>query len=131
MPQSSPFVDLSISFSSNPFNSDLMVTKNATAIQRSLYDLILTKPGERFFNPNVGCGVSGLLFEPLNFVTAGTIKNQIEYTVNAFEPRVILQNVDVEIDDNNNAFNVILSYIIVGQPNTTQQTTLILNSTRS
>ena len=116
MPISKSFKDLSITFDKNPVTNDLLVTKNDAAIKRTITNLILTKPGERFFNPNIGCNVSGLLFEPLDFITAGLIVDEIKYTITAFEPRVILNEVEVEIDDYNNAFDVIIEYTIIGQP---------------
>jgi len=114
MPVSKIFKDLSITFDKHPVTDDLLVTKNEAAIKRSVYNLILTKPGERFFNPNIGCNVSQLLFEPLDFVTAAVIRQEIEYTINAFEPRVKLKSVEVDINEDQNAFEVIIDYLIVG-----------------
>jgi len=114
MPSSTTFKDLSITFDKNPVTNDLLVTKNDAAIKRSIYNLILTNPGERFFNLNIGCGVKNLLFEPLDFITAANIRDEIEYTVRAFEPRVVLKNVDVDINEDQNAFEVIIDYTIIG-----------------
>lgn len=129
MPISKSFKDLSITFDKHPVTDDLLVTKNDAAIKGSVYNLILTKPGERFFNPNIGCSVSGLLFEPLNFITAGSIKSEIEYTIKAFEPRVRLQDVEVEMDEDNNGFDVIISYTIIGVPENVQNLNFFLGST--
>jgi hypothetical protein len=130
MPQSVSFTDLDITFDKHPITSDLMVTKNATAIQRSIYDLILTLPGEIFFDPNVGCLVNNLLFEPLDLITASMIQKEIQYTIDSFEPRVSLTGVVVNIDDENNAFNIDISYNIIGKPIGQQQLQMILYSTR-
>lgn len=129
MPTSKSFKDLSITFDKSPVTDDLLVTKNDAAIKRSVTNLILTKPGERFFNPNIGCGVSGFLFEPLDFITAGLIKDEIRYTINAFEPRVILKDVQVDIDDDNNGFEVIIEYNIIGQPENVQNLQFFLERT--
>jgi len=126
MPISKSFKDLSITFDKNPVTNDLLVTKNDAAIKRTITNLILTKPGERFFNPNIGCNVSGLLFEPLDFITAGLIADEIKYTITAFEPRVILNEVEVEIDDYNNAFDVIIEYTIIGQPESVENLNFFL-----
>lgn len=129
MPTSKSFKDLSITFDKNPVTSDLLVTKNDAAIKRAIVNLILTKPGDRFFNPNIGCRISGLLFEPLDFITAGLVENEIRYTINAFEPRVILKNVEVEVDEDNNRFEVIIEYTIIGQPNSIQNSEFFLDRT--
>jgi phage baseplate assembly protein W len=129
MPTSKSFKDLSITFDKNPVTDDLLVTKNDAAIKRAIVNLILTKPGERFFNPNIGCSVTGLLFEPLDYITAGLINDEIRYTINAFEPRVKLLNVDADIDDENNGFNVIIEYTIIGQPENVQNLDFFLERT--
>jgi uncharacterized protein len=130
MPESRPFKDVSITFDSHPVTNDLLVTKNEAAIKRSIINLILTKPGERFFNPNIGSRVSDLLFEPFDFVTAGLIHDEIKYTIEAFEPRVSLNTINVYMDDNLNAFDVEIVYTIVGQPATPQNLNVILERTR-
>ena len=125
------FKDLSITFDKNPVTEDLLVTKDEESIKRSIFNLILTKPGERFFNPNIGCRVSTLLFESLDFITAALIKSEIEYTIGAFEPRVALKEVEVDINDNNNTFEVIILYTIIGQPDQVNTLEVILERTRA
>ena len=71
------FKDISLSLKVNPLNSDLIAIKNETAIARSIRNLILTDNGEKFFNPNLGSGVSGLLFEPITQLTASSIRTEL------------------------------------------------------
>ena len=42
------FKDLSMSFQVNPISSDLIATKNETAIARSVRNLVLTRPVKNF-----------------------------------------------------------------------------------
>jgi len=49
-------------------------------IKQSVKNLITTVPGERFFNPKIGSRITGLLFEPLDFINANLVKSEIEYT---------------------------------------------------
>lgn len=130
MPNQKVFKDLNITFEKSPVTKDLMVTKDSTAIKRSVMNLVLTNPGERFFSPNIGCKVRRLLFDPLDFITASAIKSEIEYTIKAFEPRVSLKQVDVELDEDNNGFNVIIDYTIIGDPTTTQTIDIFLERSR-
>ena len=94
-------------------------------------NLVLTRPGERFFNPNIGSKINAILFEPLDYITASLIQSEIEYTIKAFEPRVVLKEVGVDLDDDNNAFNVSIDYTIIGQPNTAQSIELFLQRNRA
>ena len=124
------FKDISLSFQSNPLNYDIIAIKNETAIARSVRNLILTQPGERFFNQNLGSGVSKALFENLDQISASVIKDEIENTINNYEPRVDLINVDVEPDYDNNEFNVTIRYYIVGIDVLPQQLSFALQPTR-
>ena len=63
------FKDLSMSLEVSPLNFDILATKNETAIARSVRNLVLTVPGERFFNPQVGSDISRSLFENMDLTT--------------------------------------------------------------
>tara|TARA_B100001996_G_scaffold18225_1_gene14983 strand:+ start:232 stop:633 length:402 start_codon:yes stop_codon:yes gene_type:complete len=124
------FKDVSASFKVNPLNEDLIAIKNETAISRSIRNLITTKPGERFFNPLLGSQVTGLLFENVDKLTASTITDEIRLTIENFEPRVELTDVDVVPDYNNGEFNVNIRYLIIGIDVLPQQLSFALQPTR-
>ena len=124
------FKDISASFQINPLNDDLIALKNENAIARALKNLVLTVPGEKPFQPNVGSNVSALLFENFDQLTAESIKSEIEYTINAYEPRVRLNKVDVSADYDSYEFHVTVSYYIVGIDVPVQQLTFALEPNR-
>ena len=124
------FTDLSMSLQVNPLNYDLIAIKNETSIARSMRNLVLTSPGERFFNPLLGSRVSRLLFDNLDSFTAREIESEIEYTINTFEPRVSLITVAVNPNYDNNEFNVTITYQIVGINVPPQQLVFVLQPTR-
>jgi hypothetical protein len=127
---SKAFRDIGSSFQVNPLNYDLIAIKNETAIARSLRNLVLTLPGERFFNQNLGSRVSRVLFENIDSVSSSIIQDEIENTINNYEPRVNLTSVNVSPDYDNNAFNVTINYIIVGIDVLPQQLEFALQQTR-
>jgi phage baseplate assembly protein W len=124
------FKDLSMSFLSNPVNHDLIGLKNESAIARSVRNLVLTLPGERFFNEGLGSRVSAALFENMDEMTAAYIQQEIEDTINTYEPRVKLDEVIVVPDYDNNQFDVTIVYEIVGIDVPAQQLTFALQPTR-
>ncbi len=124
------FKDVSSSFQSNPLSNDLLAIKNETAIARSVRNLVLTYQGERPFNQILGSKVSRLLFENVNEITASAIKDEIETTINNFEPRVNLLEVRVLPDYNGYEFNVNVRYEIVGIDASPQQLSFVLQPTR-
>ena len=127
---SQSFKDISMSFRVNPLNNDLVALKNANAIARSVRNIILTSPGEKFFNPDFGSNVSKLLFENLDEVTALAIRDEIETAINNYEPRVSLIDVEVTPDFDGNSLDAKIKYRIVGADIPPQQLEFVLLPTR-
>ena len=124
------FLDVSASFQVNPINNDVIVTRNENAIARALRNLIFTLPGEKPFQPLVGSNITGLLFENLDRITASSIKSEIEQTINNFEPRVSLNSVEVTPNFDNNEFDCVVDYDIIGIDVLPQQLSFALQPTR-
>ena len=127
---SKPFKDISATFQTNPLNSDLIALKNENAISRSIRNLILTQPGDKPFEPDLGSEVYESLFESLDQITASSIQQQIENTIIKYEPRVDLRDVTVSANIPNNAFDVLINYEIIGIEASRQQITFALELTR-
>ena len=124
------FKDLSMTFKRNPLNRDLIVLKNENAIARSIRNIILTTPGEKFFNEDFGSNVSKLLFDNLDPLTALEIKEQITFSIVNYEPRADLLQVDVTPDYDDGEFDVVITYKIVGVDAAAQQLSFALQPTR-
>ena len=109
------FKDISASFKSHPLTKDAIALKNASAIARSVRNIVLTSPGEKFFNPNFGSKISDSLFENMDDLSALAIKDEIENSIRKYEPRVILDNIKISPNFENNSFDVLIIYRIVGR----------------
>jgi phage baseplate assembly protein W len=127
---SKEFKDISLSFQVNPLNFDLIAIKNETAIARSVRNLVLTQPGERFFNPNLGSKVNRSLFENIDEISASIIRDEIDNTIRNYEPRVRLIDVTVTPKFDDNEFDVIVRYNIIGADLLPQQLSFALQPTR-
>ena len=127
------FKDLSMSFQANPLTKDLIALKNENAIARSLKNIIFTLPGEKYFNPNFGSRITASLFENINDATASIIVDEIIDSIERYEPRVqLLQPDGVRAFPNydNNTFDVIIAYTIIGTDVPAQQLEFVLESNR-
>ena len=124
------FKDISMSFQVNPLTDDLIAIKNQTAIARSIRNLVLTSPGERFFNNGLGSRVNNLLFENLDTLTAASVKSEIENTIQNFEPRVNLLTTKVSPNPDSYEFDVVITYEIVGIEAEAQELSFALQPTR-
>jgi len=124
------YKDLSMSFKSNPLNEDLIGLKDQSAIARSIRNIVYTLPGEKFFDSDFGSEVSATLFENLDDVSALTIRDEIEYIINTYEPRVKLLNVDSMANYDNNEYNVMITYQIIGSDTPPQDLEFVLLPSR-
>jgi phage baseplate assembly protein W len=124
------YKDVSMSFKSNPLNDDLIGLKNENAIARSLRNIVFTLPGEKFFDSDFGSEVSASLFENVDEVSAVTIREEIEYSINQYEPRVNLIKVDSLPNYDNNEYNVIIQYEVLGADVPPQQLEFVLLPSR-
>jgi phage baseplate assembly protein W len=124
------FKDISMTFQSNPLSSDLIALKNETAIARSIRNIVFTLPGEKFFNENFGSRVSRSLFENVDEISASIIRDEIQNSINNYEPRVQLIEVQTIPDYDNNSFDVVINYRIIGADVPAQQLQFVLQPTR-
>ena len=124
------FKDISMTFQANPLNNDLIGLKNENAIARSVRNIVFTLPGEKFFEEDFGCRISASLFENMDDITANLIKDEITESIENFEPRVNLLEVEVIPEFDNNQFDVLLIYEIIGTDVPVQELQFALQSTR-
>ena len=120
------FKDISMSFETNPLNDDLIGLKNSSEIARSLRNIVFTRPGEKFFNPDFGSRISESLFENVDEVSALAIQDEIKSSIINFEPRVNLLNTKVVPNPELNEMNVTIEYEIVGIDIPPQQLDFVL-----
>jgi phage baseplate assembly protein W len=109
------FKDLDLNFTIHPVKKDINKNTGPMAVVNSIKNLILTNYYEKPFQPEFGSSVRGLLFENLDSITATTIKGEIERTIQNYEPRATVENINVTADYDKNGFKVYLEFSIVNQ----------------
>ncbi len=124
------FKDISLSFKAHPITKDLPILKNERAIVRSVRNLIETIPTERFFNSLIGTDIRGSLFEMYTNSTRTVIEDQINSTLENFEPRI--ENVESVVlgKPDANALEVTIYFDIIGLEVPRQQFSFLLEPTR-
>ena len=115
MPSTVPFKDLSLSFAKNKVTDDLLVKKEDAAVKQAVLNLLLTNKGERVYDSNYGSNIRTYLFEPLDFGTAGSIKDNIIRTIRNYEPRVTVETCLVEPNFDANGFDVRLDFLVLSR----------------
>jgi len=124
------FKDISMTFQSNPLNGDLIALKNANAIARSVRNIVMTIPGERFFQPSFGSGINRVLFNNMDEISASILEDEIKNSIRNYEPRVQLRSLKVQANFDNNAFDTVITYDIIGADVPAQQLQFALQSAR-
>jgi len=115
MPSTVPFKDLSLSFAKNKVTEDLLVKKEDAAVKQAVLNILLTNQGERLYDSQYGSNIRSYLFEPLDFGTAGTIRDEIVRTLGTYEPRVTVQQCIVEPNFDSNGFDVRLDFQVLSR----------------
>ena len=130
MPSFQTFKDLSVTFKSHPVTNDLVAVKDKAAISQAIQNLLMTKKGERPFQPQLGSGLMDMLFEPLDYGSAALIKKEIRQTINRYESRITIDRITCSIDFDNNGYSVELVYKIVGRDDKPVTVEFFLERTR-
>ena len=111
-----PFSDLALSFTRNPVTNDATRKLNKNAIKASIKNIIMTGFYERPFEPDVGSGIKQLLFEQFGSFTESKIKKAIIHAISKYEPRAIVEDVDIDSEPDNNRFHVYILFSIHNVP---------------
>ena len=110
------FSDIDLNFTRNTITSDIIKVEDIIAVKRSVKNLVQTNFYERPFNPELGCGVRELLFEPFTPMTKVFLERKIEEVLTNYEPRVEVQNIAVDDDQDRNRLVVDIYFYVVGVP---------------
>ena len=66
------------------------------SVRQSIKIILLTRPGEQLMRPGFGAGLENFLHEPNTLVTRKRIQYLVSESLNRWESRIILNQVDVE-----------------------------------
>ena len=111
------FKDLDLNFTAHPIKKDIVKHTNEYAVINSVKNLILTNYYERPFRPEIGSGISNLLFENVDPLISSRLERAIEETILNYEPRVSLSLVRTTAYPDENRYSVTLTFFIVNNPN--------------
>jgi phage baseplate assembly protein W len=104
--------------------SDLGRLTNEEAVLESIFNILMTEPGEKAMSPLFGCSLNKYEFEPIDNVTALRMVESVETAIALFEPRLLNFNVIVTPDPDNNTM-IIDVFIVVN----TKEETVRLSTT--
>jgi phage baseplate assembly protein W len=106
------FKDLALDITVNS-QGDISDVVNAESIKQGLRMMIDTARGSRIFLPDYGCRVRAFLFEPFDEDTARRIGEELQNTIKNYEKRIQLLNLQVQMDFNDNSYEINVIYKII------------------
>jgi Bacteriophage baseplate protein W len=69
-------------------------------IHQAIKIILFTNPGERVMRPEFGTGLSQFVFEPANTTLLSIVEMRVRESLIAWEPRIDVLEVKVELDQN-------------------------------
>lgn len=90
----------------------------ATSVRQMIEVILRTTPGEQLMRPAFGAGLEAMIHEPNTLTTRARIHDAITDALRRYEPRIILDQVDVDTGNDPREVLITLSYrlILTGAP---------------
>lgn len=84
------------------------------SVRQSIKIILSTRPGEQLMRPGFGAGLDLLLHEPNTLSTRRQIRDRVEESLTRWEPRIILDGVEVwEVANQPSYLRVEIAYRLV------------------
>ncbi|GIE81766.1 hypothetical protein Aph02nite_77160 [Actinoplanes philippinensis] len=84
-------------------------------IEEAIRLILATAPGERPMRPEFGCAIHELVFAPANEATAGRIRYEVRASLERWEPRIEVADVEVRLAEDDDATLLIdIRYTVSG-----------------
>ena len=77
---------------------DVRLVEAYADIQESLGIILSTRPGERVLEPDFGCNLDQMLFEPLNLTLISYMREVVKTALILHEPRIDVNDVSIRQD---------------------------------
>lgn len=83
----------------------------AEGVRQSLRIILQTRPGERLMRPEFGVGLADFLHLPNTLATRREIRDVVTRALTRWEPRILLDRVDVEpLDERPDTLRINIAY---------------------
>ena len=76
----------------------IALARDETDIEQAIELILATAPGERPMRPEFGCGVHDFVFDSIDASTVAKMEDAIRDALDHWEPRVIVETVEFNLD---------------------------------
>jgi phage baseplate assembly protein W len=112
-------VGITLPFGKNSGLFNLSYTTEEQAIS-NLKNLLLTRKGERVFQPNFGSSIPSLLFEQMNSGLETDLDQSLRDDIGFWLPYIVIDSIDISADFDRNRVAIQLSFRVTEQGVNTQ-----------
>ena len=119
----SRYININYPFKDSPKGFFLDLNENDNeAIKADLLHLLLTRKGQRLYNPDFGTDLLIYIFEPLDGLTLTDIKTEVSTVVKKYLPNLEITDLTVEQStESEYAATVTIAYTVTNNVFTTQE----------
>jgi phage baseplate assembly protein W len=103
------YADIDVDFIKHPITNDLIVSTNLEAVRSSIINLVMTKRGERLFQPEIGSKIHHLLFELPTPGVAILMEDLLLELIIKFEPRAVNSKINIKVINDSYAVTIIFN----------------------
>ena len=125
-----PYSDFDFPFKKHPVTKDVPIKRDVEAVRQSVRNILLTRRGEKFFDPDFGGSLTEFLFENFDPIVEAEMNQRIVNTLRNYEPRVKVLNIEIEDLSERNALHLRLEVQILSPENLTTDIEFIIERLR-
>ena len=111
------FVDLDFNFKTYA-NKDVKLKTGENAVKQSVKNLLLLSKYDKPFDADIGSGLDSILFDPISPTSAVNLNVAIEDIINTYEPRIVIENIDVVADEDNHRYDITFEFSLANTETT-------------
>ena len=82
----------------------------ATSVRQMIEVILRTTPGEQLMRPRFGAGTEALIWQPNTLATRARARDAIEAGLASFEPRILVDRIDVDQGSDPRELAVTIAY---------------------
>lgn len=107
------YTDLDLRFKPDPSTGDVGLLENTDCIRSSVYRIISLDKYDIPFNIIDYSNLKMLLFEQPSHASYAAISSGLQILIENLEPRIKVQDINIEYDEVESEFNVDIKYLII------------------
>lgn len=119
------YSDVSSNLNTHPNTKDISIIENEDSVKSSIRNILLTRRGERFFNPLFGSDIYSVLFENSSAAAELDLRDYVTNAIENFEPRAKLLRVDVTAYPDDNGYTITIVFSVINKTEPVQMNILL------